>query len=51
MTCPISNQIAQHCNAEESYCPECGANMYIELGETKLVCCECDYTIDTLEDE
>ena len=51
MDCYISNQIADYCSTTESYCPECGANMYIELGETDLVCSECDCTIDTLEDE
>lgn len=49
--CHVSNQIANHCNEEESICPECGANMYIELGETDLVCSECGNTIDTEESE
>jgi len=48
--CHIENQIAEHCNEGESFCPECVGNMYIELGETDLVCSECEYTIDTVED-
>ncbi len=44
MTCYISNQIAEHCNQnDESICPKCGGNMYIELGETDLICEECEY--------
>ncbi|MFK5949958.1 MAG: hypothetical protein QM500_14440 [Methylococcales bacterium] len=43
--CHVSNQIAEHCNEEESYCPECGGNMYendydIDLFE----CSECEHT-------
>ncbi len=43
----IEDQVADHCNALESYCPECGANMYIELGSTILECSECENTIET----
>lgn len=46
----IENQIADHCNTQESICPECNANMYIELCSTVLKCSECDHTIETDED-
>jgi len=46
----IENQISDHCNTQESICPECHANMYIELCSTVLKCSECDHTIETDED-
>jgi len=46
----IENQISAHCNEDSVSCPECGANMYIELCSTVLECSECDHTIDTDED-
>ena len=34
-------------NEDNCECPECGANMYIELGSTVLECSECEHEIDT----
>jgi len=48
----IENQIAEHCDHLGTACPECGENMYQELGSTILECAslECSHTIDTDED-
>ncbi len=46
----IENQIADQANPLESFCPDCGANMYMELWSTVLECSECAYMIDTDED-
>jgi acetyl-CoA carboxylase beta subunit len=52
MSCGISNQVAEHCNENESLCPECSANMYYDdLHQHILVCVECKHEIDTEEDE
>ena len=50
MSCPVENQIANHCNEEESFCPECEGNMYYdEDNMPDLVCIECGFVIDPLE--
>ena len=45
MSCYVSNQTAEYCNAKEVYCSECGANMYIEKerGHDLFVCSECSH--------
>lgn len=55
MTCGISNQIAEHCNEDESICPECeswmeekhlmGCNDWLECSNE-----QCGHTIDLVEE-
>lgn len=50
--CHISEQIAEHCNEHESFCPECDGNMYYDdLDQHILVCVECGHKINTEKDE
>lgn len=51
--CHVSSQIAKHCSNEgETFCPECGANMYIQEDDSTVVeCSECKNTIDMDEGE
>ena len=47
MSCYVSNQTSEYCNAKEMYCSECGGNMYLESerGHDLFVCSECGYKI------
>ena len=48
--CDVSEQIAKHCsNDNETFCPECGENMYVKGDGGSIVECsasECDHEID-----
>lgn len=45
--CPISDEIAAHCNEEEAFCPKCGGNMYYDDGEHDILkCIECHHKED-----
>ena len=50
--CWASEAIAKHCsNDDESFCPICSANMYIQLDDSSVLeCSECSYTFDPEED-
>jgi len=48
LNCYISDQIAEHCNADvESYCEVCGSTVTLELENSYelLVCDSCDHKV------
>ena len=50
--CYISEQIAEHCNEEECFCPKCMGNMYYcDTRHDVLVCVECHHEVDLSECE
>jgi len=52
MSCYINDQVSNHCNADESFCIDCGGNMYFDdFDVTLLVCESCSNEIDTSRDE
>jgi predicted amidophosphoribosyltransferase len=44
--CYVTHQVNEHCNQEESACPNCHANMFFIDGWV-LECEECLFRIDT----
>ena len=48
MVCHVSNQIAEYCNQEEVYCPECNSEMTFDFNRHDVLVCdneECDCEI------
>ena len=52
--CYVSESIAAHCsNDNETFCPKCSANMYIEEDDSSVLICsetQCGYSFDVQED-